>query len=769
MYLSNNSIHKLDNLIKDFEVAYRSYTVDIVKQKYPTEASLENHLRQILLKLNDNTLLNSTKYKQKINKILSDFTKHYRTINSCHQSYTNKTVPDESKVPYISTIIDYIEVLFEPHFQRSSLLNGFQILDFFSLSYDFHKVRNDLSHPAASKITVEMSKEVIRLIEKILLNIDDTFFWYSSKTQIRGLVDIFLTSIVSLPIKINNLSEIAYTHKRLIQRGSELAVLKELIFGNKEFQYYRKARSVVVYGYGGLGKTALILEFINEVLKESLDTNNSQNLDFLLFFTAKEEELKFSETQKDLQITEIKKQVTSFKNFTENLFKYLNINDISEIATFHGIIIIDNIETLKNDKEKIIEFIRTLPDSIQVIITSREEEIADNKIQLKGYENSEIGSKFITEYIDEYNLNIEFKAEYEKLISASKGNTLILVLSLLRLNENENSFTQIINELNSTTSASISTVANFMYKNTFDQAIEEIDKKGVSSKKILSVIAYFNEPIDLYSLAILCDIKSISDIEAICDILVQKLVLARKNETYEINDFASKFIIVKIIPNKIEAQFLTNKISTFKFERRKILRSLEDNRTNDKLNKIMLDWAPRNNIEKIAIAEAYNLFSIANKYVNSKSVEGISFINKRFNEIESYSQHPYVKFQKARVISHLLKRSFNNEFLQIINKSYEDAIFTIKFDYQYIANTQSFAAVLWFYAIFLIKNFEDYFVAARNLEEANEVCEKLNIKNDVYNKIIYDLTTCYNELFKITRDRSYITLRDSLRTNRKWV
>lgn len=763
MYLSNNSIHKLDNLIKDFEVAYRSYTVDTIKRKFPSEVSLENHLKQLQLQLNQSTLLNSTKYKQKINYILSDFTKHYETITSCYQTFLTKVVPEKSNVPYVSTVIDYIEILFEPHFRDSTLLNGFQVLDFFSLSYDFHKVRNDLSHPAASKITVEMSKEVIRLVEKILLNIDDAFFWYSSKTKIRGLVDNFLASIVGLPIKINNLSEIAYTHKKLIQRDSELAMLKELIFGNNEFQYYRKARSIVIFGYGGLGKTALILEFINEVLKESLDTNNSQKLDFLLFFTAKEEELTFSESQNDFHINEIKKQFSSFNNFIENLFKYLNINNISQIASFHGIIIIDNIETLKNEKKKIIEFIRTLPDSIQVIITSREEELADSKISLKGYENLEIGTKFIIEYIDEYNLNIEFRAEYEQLITASKGNTLILILSLLRLNENESSFKQIINELNSTTSASISTVANFMYKNTFDQAIEEIDKKGISSKKILSVIAYFNEPIDLYSLAILCDIKSISDVEAICDILVQKLVLTRKNETYEINDFASKFIIVKIIPNKIEAQFLTNKISTFKFERRKILRSLEDNRTNDKLNKIMLDWAPRNNIEKIAIAEAYNLFAIVRSYDNLRSADDVLYLEKRFSEIESYSQHPYVKFQKARIFSHLLTRSFNKDFLQIITKSFEDAIFAIKFDYQYIASTQSYAAVLWLYAIFLMKNFEEYSISARSLEEAKDVCEKYNFKNENYSKIIYDLKTCYNELFKKTKDRTFITMRDSLR------
>ena len=354
MYLSNNSLHKLDNLIKDFEVAYRSYTVEIIKSNFPTKDSLQSHLTSLLPHLTNSSLLNSTKYKQRIRSILSDFNQHYLTIDSCYSSYLNKTIPEESSVPYLSTVINYIEILFEPYFQKSSLLSGFQTLDFFSLSYELHKVRNTLSHPASSRITLESSKEVLRLIEKILLNIDEKFFWYSPKESLRDLIDVFLDSIIGFPIKINN-----------------------------------------------IGKTALVLEFINEIIKESIDTSNSQNLDFLLFFTAKEEELVFSENKSELRINEIKKQITSYEDFTINLFKYLNISSLSDIAKFKGIIIIDNIETLKDDKEKIIEFIKILPDSIQVILTSREEEIADNKIALKGYENKEIGIKFLTEYIDE--------------------------------------------------------------------------------------------------------------------------------------------------------------------------------------------------------------------------------------------------------------------------------------------------------------------------------------------------------------------------------
>ena len=764
MYLSINSIHKLDNLVKDFEVAYRSFIINTIKKRCPSQILFEDFINKLLLDIERYPSMNNNKFKAKLNKLLNSIDENYRIIESCNQSITTKLIPETSKVPYVGALLDYVTIFFESDFKTSPLLKGFQESDFFKFSYDFHRVRNNLSHPASSRITSETAKELIQFVEKILLNLDDVFFWYSSKDKLKITINTFLNSITGPSIRINNINEIAYTHKKLIQRETELTLLKDLIFGKKGLEFYRKARSVVIYGYGGLGKTALVLEFINEVVKDCVDSNNAKELDFLLYFTAKEEELTFSDNNKQFLINEIKKQITSYENFVEYFYKYLNISTTSELSSLKGILIIDNLETLKEDKEKIIDFIKILPEKIQVIITSREEEAADSKIALGGYENISSGVNFIKEYIEEYNLRIEFSNEYEKIIYACKGNTLILILSLIRLNEDPSSFVNILNELNSTSSSSISTVANFMYKNTFDQAIKDIEKRGVNSKILLSVIAYYNEPIDLYSLAKLSNIDSLTIVESVCDLLLQKLVLTKKNEAYEINEFASKFIIVKIIPNKIEAQILTNRISEFKFTRRKILRNLEENRTNDKLNNIMQDWMPRNNIEKIAIAEAYNLFAIA----RSHSPTGIKkeksiYIKDKFAEIESYSQHPYVKFQKARIFNLLLKEHFNKDYLEIITKSYEDVIFSIKFDYQYIAKTQSFAIVLWLYALFLKNEFEEFTIAARNLEEAKDVCESLGINNDNYNKIINDLSSCYQKLYNKTKDRTFLVMRDSIK------
>ena len=112
---------------------------------------------------------------------------------------------------------------------------------------------------------------------------------------------------------------------------------------------------------------------------------------------------------------------------------------------------------------------------------------------------------------------------------ASKGNTLILVLSLLRMHEGAD-IEDILSELNSTSSSTVATLSEFMYKNTFDKEIIKLSSKGIDAKKVLSTIAYYKEPIDLYSLVVLSKIDNLAMAEDICNELTQALILAKTND-----------------------------------------------------------------------------------------------------------------------------------------------------------------------------------------------------------------------------------------------
>ena len=62
MYLSNQSVDKLDNLIKNFEVAYRSYVVQEIKNNFSTQAEFSLKLQEINKSLSHSSILNSSKY-----------------------------------------------------------------------------------------------------------------------------------------------------------------------------------------------------------------------------------------------------------------------------------------------------------------------------------------------------------------------------------------------------------------------------------------------------------------------------------------------------------------------------------------------------------------------------------------------------------------------------------------------------------------------------------------------------------------------------------
>jgi hypothetical protein len=282
---------------------------------------------------------------------------------------------------------------------------------------------------------------------------------------------------------------------------------------------------------------------------------------------------------------------------------------------------------------------------------------------------------------------------------------------------------------------------------------------------LLTIISAYNEPIDLHSLARLSNVKNVSELEKVCEYLTNKLILTRQGDYYELNEFANRFILVKIIPNKIEAYKLYDSISKYKFDKKKKLRALEEKRNNPNLDRIMQDWSPRNNIEKLAIADVFGLYPIAKKIggydVNNADI--IDMIEKVFEENEQYTSHPYIKFQKALIYQIILSKIFRPEYLNIVTSCYEEVIFSVKFEYSYIAKTESFGVVLSYYGNFLSKQFEDFSGAVRYLEEAVEIFDRINIKNHNFDKALSQLENSYHRLFQKTRDPEFKFQREKIK------
>ena len=344
------------------------------------------------------------------------------------------------------------------------------------------------------------------------------------------------------------------------------------------------------------------------------------------------------------------------------------------------------------------------------------------------------------------------------LLSTTKGNTLLLVQSLFSLNDKTKTIYEISEDLNNYESSSFEKVASFMYKNTFDYAIQELKKKKLDPTNIILIATLYNEKIDLYALSVLSKIP-INDVRDIANYLTSKLIFNKNHEFYLVNEFAARFIFISLMPNNREKQNLENSISEYKNNLNIKLKELDKQmQSNEKIERIITDWKPNSYIDKIVIADAFQMF---NKFVSAIYNRNNILIDELFKEyerLEYNTKHPYVRFQKARILNKMLLAKYygnkkREERILEIKRYYEDTIDSINTSYSYIKNTESHIAVLMFFGIFLNRNIPDYPKAIRYLEDAKNLVNRENIKNHFL--ILKELSDLYLTMYENTNDKFY--------------
>ena len=105
----------------------------------------------------------------------------------------------------------------------------------------------------------------------------------------------------------------------------------------------------------------------------------------------------------------LRSQISTLEDIKQEIRKYLGTDDLIEYNK-KGLIVIDNFETLtQEEKEKINNYIiYESNNSIQYVLTSRNEEHIDTNYQLKLKTFNEIeGCDFINKYLEENALTIE--------------------------------------------------------------------------------------------------------------------------------------------------------------------------------------------------------------------------------------------------------------------------------------------------------------------------------------------------------------------------
>lgn len=792
MYLSSKQHDQLQIIVSGFEIPFRSHIADVLLGIYSTESSFTSDVNTRTLPTIRNQ--NYQVVNSELGKIKSAPQVFYRYLVNSKNAMNNGVVEQEIDVPNVTTLIA-LTIIFKEHFS-SLLLNFRDENTYLTQALRYKYVRNKLDHRGCKTLeTLDMTISLDFVSNSLLcLSNNAALFWDKSFNDISKEVVALQTSIIEIPIPIHNIPEMPFPDMKIVCREKEIAEIKEFVYGRPGA--LRKQASCVLFGYGGVGKTALVLEAIKQIVQDLQDntTVNQYSPEFILFFTAKEEALSFSKTTGKIQNIPNR---NSFKTADELISNICNALSISSFAgyTKSGLIVVDNLETLPTDERKKVEdFINyNSPQQIQYIVTSRNEENYELRKKLAGFEDNISGGDFIEQYLSENDYSLQLsEIEIQTLLQIAMGNTLVLVLCLRRLGLNLTTINSISTDMTSRTTVAklkneisvipangFEIISEYMFKNSFQELQEILLEEKAVLATILKIFAvYPADTIDLYTISMLSKQPYLT-IDHIIELLCRYLIIEKIGDAYKLNQFAEKYIIQLFLPDSetyegIQTEVL---ISTHKIQD-ELKRLQYDIDNNTSLKHIINDWNVLADGDKIAVAKAYKIYGDVNRDCNNGSKFHItaSLTNaiKQITELEQTTMHPYIKFQKARILqlidsTNLIKEDFFDRIVQ----SYNDTIWTIKTNpiYSSIKATKSYASVLWKYGILLSDktDSESLQFSIRYLEESRIVFEQLNKPCDEYYQCLILLGNTYLSYYLINRAENLEYLRKSRQTSNKLI
>ncbi len=761
MYLTLKQHDLFRNLLMGFEVPYRAYIAHQVVINYPDINAFVTELqaKSQTLSPSDPVFL-----RQKLSNAYSraKIEKLYQTFITVNSNRNNLIIVSDQDVPMVGQLNIVTFSLIGVFRSLYSIVGSY--MDFCLVAEKYRYARNKLDHPGCKTLEESDLVPVLSFVKDICVFLDDMYFSQKSKDDILKEIDILKNRKVNIPVEINNFAKMPFGESRMVCRENEVNILKQFVYGNQND--LRKKHSCCIFGYGGVGKTALALEVLKEIVQDIQDnnTNFGYTPKYILFFSAKKQKLDISSVSGRIYEQGIQQHFSNANELCQHILDALNI---SELRGFHdeGLIIVDNLESLlEEERAKIKQFIEVqTPAEMQFIITSRNSEEYEQNIKLGGFEK-ESGILFIQRYIEENGLDLEFNpSETEELLTLSTGNTLVLVLCLRRLSQRLSNISGLISDFSSNFAWSnirrnlqrvpgnaYEVVSEFMFKNTFEE-LEKVFAQDIQLfYKILKIFAIYQEDsIDLNTICILAK-ESYPKVEAVSDILCNYLILEKSREQYRLNKFAEKYIVNRFMPDATTYEELSSIVQQRDRQVRSALKKLdEDMKSRPELVNIMKDWHIVSDSDKIEAATMYRLYGEANRECSTDSrlkTEAIlEEVIEESKEAENVTVHPYIKYQKARILQ-LIDRSkiLSEVHTQEIMDAFQTAIFVIKTvdRYSLIQQTKSYASLLWLYGQYLSDNnlLEN---AIRYLEESKETFEKLRLNDQEYYQCISKLGMVY--------------------------
>lgn len=254
-------------------------------------------------------------------------------------------------------------------------------------------------------------------------------------------------------------------------------------------------------------------------------------------------------------------------------------------------------------------------------------------------------------------------------------------------------------------------------------------------------------------------------IEEAMVLLCKYLIVSKLNNNYTLNEFAEKYIILRFLPDKETFLTLSNEITA---STRRIQQELDDLtaqiESNPSLKKIMSDWHIFMEGDKIAAAKAIKLYGdVRNECRKGRffAESALDDTRRTFDEIEKTTMHPYIKYQKARILQMIQQSGYVAEdFSSDQINAFKEAIWIIKTNPQFniIQQTKSYASVLWLlgYQLIQIDETNNRLEAEKYFEDSKEAFENLKIRDKEYYQCVSHMARNCLEIYKLTKKVPYL-------------
>jgi RNA-directed DNA polymerase len=307
--------------------------------------------------------------------------------------------------------------------------------------------------------------------------------------------------------------------------------------------------NAIIYGPGGIGKTALMIQLSNELYEEK----KKENVEFknIIWVSAKNDYY-----DSVLDSIEIRSpQIETLGNILyatlrffeiENLEEY-SVDDLKELTVIllqenKILLVIDNFETIKKEEQdKILAFFGTqiklllkkTSENFKVILTSREMVASGFKqIELTGLDLAE-AKRFMASLHKRYKSAADLTNEQKELLhQATKGIPILLKHCFARIYEYNESFNTVINNL--------PTFSSKLVQFSFQEILDRIRKeKDQTSLQILILLEIVNRPLMIRQMSDILEINELR-IEKSLPLLANFECIRRKVvddwEKYTLND-----------------------------------------------------------------------------------------------------------------------------------------------------------------------------------------------------------------------------------------